>query len=140
MTFHLIESTEGCSMSFYEWCFFFFRIYAETRNNGNERKICTTWLQQRFWFRPCDAKVSTFMIEKFCRCFSHSFNVSVDFVSMFLICSMIISFPWLLSLWSFLLKYFQAGAALGFLTSSLWLLSLMLNGVCHLPTYCLSQI
>ena len=43
------------------------------------------------------------------------FNVSVDF--------------------SCLLKCLQAGIALGFLTSFLWLLSLMLNGVSDLATY-----
>ena len=53
---------------------------------------------------------------------------------MFLSCSMIMIFPWLLTSWLRLLKYLQAGIALGFLTSSLCLLSLMLNGVSDLLT------
>ena len=68
------------------------------------------------------------------------FNVSVDVVRMFLSCSMIMIFPWLLKSWSCLLKCLQTGIALGFLTSFLWLLSLMLNGVSYLPTYWMLQI
>ena len=118
----------------------YFRPYAETENNGGERKACMKWIQFRSCFRPSDAKVSSFIIQKFYRCFSLSFNVSVDVVRMFLSCSMIMIFPWLLKSWSCLLKCLQAGIALGFLTSFLWLLSLMLNGVSDLPTYWMLQI
>ena len=118
----------------------YFRPYAETENNGGERKDCMKWVQFRSCFRPSDAKVSSFIIQKFYRCFSLSFNVSVDVVRMFLSCSMIMIFPWLLKSWSCLLKCLQAGIALRFLTSFLWLLSLMLNGVSDLPTYWMLQI
>ena len=50
-----------------------------------------------------------------------------DVMRMFLSCSMMI-FSWLLKSWSCLLKCLQAGIALEFLTSFLWLLSLMLIG------------
>ena len=100
----------------------YFRPCAETKNNGGERKVCMKWIQFRSWFRRSGAKVS------------------VDVVRMFLSCSMIMIFPWLLKSWSCLLKSLQAGIALGFLTSFLWLLSLMLNGVSDLPTYWMSQI
>ena len=63
-----------------------------------------------------------------------------DVMRMFLSCSMIIIFSWLLKSWSCLLKCLQAGIALEFLTSFLWLLSLMLNGVSDLPTYWMLQI
>ena len=69
----------------------YFGPYAETKNNGGERKVCMKWIQFRSWFRPSGAKVSSFIIQKFSRCFSLSFNVSVDVVRMFLSCSMIIS-------------------------------------------------
>ena len=62
-----------------------------------------------------------------------------DVMRMFLSCSMMI-FSWLLKSWSCLLKCLQAGIALEFLTSFLWLLSLMLNGVSDLPTYWMLQI
>ena len=68
------------------------------------------------------------------------FNVSVDVVRMFLSCSMIIIFPWLLKSWWCLLECLQAGIALGFSTSFLWLLSLMLKGVSDLSTYWILQI
>ena len=60
---------------------------AETKNNGGERKVCIKWIQFRSWFRPSAAKVSSFIIQKFSRWFSLSFNVSVDVVPMFLSCS-----------------------------------------------------
>ena len=118
----------------------YFRLYAETKNNRGEQKVCMKRIQFRSWFRPSGAKVSSFIIQKFSRCFSLSFNVSVDVVRMFLSCSMIMIFPWLLKSWSCLLKCLQAGIALGFLTSFLWLLSLMLNGVSDLPSYWMLQI
>ena len=119
----------------------YFRLYAETKNNRGEQKVCMKRIQFRSWFRPSGAKVSSFIIQKFSRCFSLSFNVSVDVVQMFLSCySMIRIFPWLLRSWSHLLKCLQAEIALGFLTSFLWLLSLMLNGVSDLPTYWMLQI
>ena len=34
----------------------YFRPYAETENNGGERKACMKWVQFRFWFRPSGAK------------------------------------------------------------------------------------
>ena len=46
---------------------------------------------------------------------------------MFLSCSMIMNFPWLLKSWLCLLKCLQAAIALGFLTFSLWLLSLIVK-------------
>ena len=78
--------------------------YVETKNNGGERKVCMKWIQFRSWFRPTGAKVSSFIIQKFSRCFSLSFNVSVDVVRMFLSCFMIMIFPWLLKSWSCLLN------------------------------------
>ena len=102
----------------------YYRPYAETKNNGKEREVCMKWIQFRSWFRPRGAKVSSFIIQKFSRCFSLSFNASVDVVRMFLSCSMIMIFRWLLKSWSCLLKCLQAGIAFGFLTSFLWLLSL----------------
>ena len=51
------------------------------------------WIQFRSWFRPSGAKVSSFIIQKFCSCFSLSFNVSVDVVRMIFNCSMIMIFP-----------------------------------------------
>ena len=112
----------------------YFRPNAETKNNGSERKVCMKWIQFRSWIRPCGAKVSSFIIQKFSRCFSLSFSVSVDVVRMFLSCSMIMIYPWLLKSWLCLLKCLQTDIALGFLTSFQWLLSLMLNGVSDLPT------
>ena len=94
----------------------YFGPYAETKNNGDEQKVCMKWIQFRSWFRPSGIKVSSFIIQKFSRCFSLSFNVSVDIVQMFLSCSMIMIFPWLLKSWSWLLKCLQAGVVLGFLT------------------------
>ena len=79
------------------------------------------------WFRQSGAKAWSFIIQKFYGSFSPSFNVSVDTVQMFLSCSMVMIFLWFLKSWSCLLKCLQAGIALGFLTSFLWLLSLMLN-------------
>ena len=76
-------------------------------------------------FRPCGAKVSSFTIQKFSRCFSLSFSVSFIVVRVFLTNSMIMNFPWLLKSWCCLLKYSQTGIALEFLTSCLWLLSLI---------------
>ena len=118
----------------------YFVPYAETKNNEDEWKVCMKWIQFRSWFRPSGTKVSSFIIQKFSRCFSLSFNVSVDVVRMFLSCSMIMIFPWLLKSWSCLLKCLQAGIALGFLTSFLWLLSLMLNGVSDWPMYWMLQM
>ena len=118
----------------------YFRPYAETENNGGERKVCMKWIQFRFWFRPTGAKVSNFIIQKFSRYFNLSFNVSDDVVRMFLSCSIIMIFPWLLKSWLCLLRCWQGGIALEFLTSFLWLLSLMLNGVSDLPTYWMLQI
>ena len=69
-----------------------------------------------------------------------SFSVSVDDMRMFFSCSMIVIFSWLLKSWSCLLKCLQAGIALEFLTSFLWLLSLMLNGVSDIPTYWMLQM
>ena len=118
----------------------YLRPYEKMNKNGAEKKVCMKWIQFRSWFRPSGAKVSSFIIQKFSHCFSLSFNVSVDVMQMFLSCSMIMIFPWLLKSWSCLLKCLQAGIALGFLTSFLWLLSLMLNGVSDLPTYWMLQI
>ena len=83
---------------------------AQTKNNGGKWKICIKWP----WFSPSGAKASSFIVLKFSRCFSLSFNVSDAVVWMFLSCSMIMMFPWLLKLWSCLLKCLQAGIALGF--------------------------
>ena len=91
----------------------YFRPYAETKNNGSEREVCMKWIQFRSWFRPCGAKVSSFIIQKFSRCFSLSFNVSVDVVRMFHSCPMIMIFPWFLKSWSCLLKCLQAGRNIG---------------------------
>ena len=33
----------------------FFRPYAETKNNGSDRKVCITWLQFRSWLTPWGA-------------------------------------------------------------------------------------
>ena len=81
-----------------------FRPYAETENDGGERKVCMKWIEFRSWFRPSGTKISIFIIQKCSRCFSHYFNVSVDDVRIFLSCSMIIIFPWLLKSWSCLFK------------------------------------
>ena len=113
----------------------YFGPYAEMKNNGSERKVCMKWIQFRSWFRPSGAKVSSFIIQKFSCCFNLSFNVSVDVVRMFLTCSMIMIFPWLLKSRSCLLKCLKTGIALRFLKSFLWLLSLMLNGVSDLYIY-----
>ena len=120
--------------------FSYFRQYAETKNDRSEPEVCLKWIQFRSWFWPCGAKVSSFIIQKFSRCFSLSFNVSVDVMRMFLSCSMIMIFPWLLKPWSCLLKCLQVGIALGFLIFFLWLLSLMLNGIFDLPTYWMLQM
>ena len=117
-----------------------FRPYAETKNNGGEWKVCMKWIQFRSWFKLSVAKVSSFIIQKFSRYFSLSFNVSVDIARMSLSYSIILIFPWLLNSWSRLLKCLQGGIALGFLTSLLWFLSLMLNGVSDFPTYWMLQI
>ena len=122
-------SAEWYLTSFYDWRQLFWTI-CRNKNNGGERKVCMKWIQFRSWFRPSEAKVSSFIIQKFSRSFSLSFNVSVDVVvQIFLSCSMITTFPWMLKAWSCLLKCLQAGIALGFLTSFLRLLSLMWNGV-----------
>ena len=73
----------------------YFRPYVEMKNNEGERKVCMKWIQFRSWFRRSGAKVSRLIIQKFSRCFSLPFNVSVDVVRMFLSCSMIMIFPWL---------------------------------------------
>ena len=39
-----------------------FGPYAETKNDGSERKVCIKWIQFRSWFRPSGAKVSNFII------------------------------------------------------------------------------
>ena len=67
--------------------------YAETENNGGERKVYVKWIQFRSWLRPSGAKISSFIIQRFSRCFSLSFNFSVDVVRVFLSCSIIIIFP-----------------------------------------------
>ena len=72
---------------------------AELKNNGGERKVCVKWIQFRPWFRPCGAKVSSFIIKKIFHRFSLSFNVSVDVVRTFLSCSLIMNFPWLIKSW-----------------------------------------
>ena len=118
----------------------YFGPYAETKNNGGERKVCMKWIQFRSCFRLSGAKVSSFIIQKFSHCFNLSFNVSVDVARIYFRCSMIMIFPCLLKSWSYLLKCLQAGTALGFLTSFLLLLSLMLNGVSDMPTYWMLQI
>ena len=115
----------------------YFRPYTGTKNN---LKVCMKWIQFRYWFRPCGAKVSSFIILRFFCCSSLSFNVSVDVMRMFLSRSMIMIFTWLLNSWLCLLKCLQPGIALGFLTTSLWLLSLMLNRVSDLPAYWMLQI
>ena len=33
----------------------FFRPYAETKNNGSDRKVCIAWLQFRSWLTPWGA-------------------------------------------------------------------------------------
>ena len=113
----------------------YFRPCVETKTNSSERKVCIKSIQFRSWFSPGGAKFSSSIIQRFSRCFSLSFNVSVDFVLMFLKFSIIMNFHWLLKSWSYLLKCLQAGIALGFLKSFLGLLSLMLNDVSELPTY-----
>ena len=118
----------------------YFRPHAETKNNGGEWKVCMKWIQFRSWFKPSGAKVSSFIIQKFFRCFSLSFNVSADIARMFLSYPMILIFPWLLNSWTCLLKCLQGGIALRFLTSFLWSLRLMLNGVSDFPTYWMLQI
>ena len=72
----------------------YFRLYAETKHNRGERKVFMKWIQFRSWFRPSDAKVSSFIIQKFSCCFRLSFNVSADSARMFLSCSMIMIFLW----------------------------------------------
>ena len=78
----------------------YFKLYAETKNNGSEREVFMKKIQFRPWLRPCGSKVWSFIIQKFSRYFSLSFNVSNDAVRMFLSCSMIVIFPWLLKSWS----------------------------------------
>ena len=56
------------------WCHIatdvsYFRPYRETKNNRGERKVFMKWIQFRSWFRLSGAKVSTFIIQKFSRCF-----------------------------------------------------------------------
>ena len=85
----------------------YFGPYAETKNNGSERKVCMKWIQFRSWFRPFGAEVSSLIIQKFSSCFSLSFNASVDVVGMFLSCSMMMIFLWLLRSWSCLLKCYS---------------------------------
>ena len=114
--------------------------YAETKYNGGERKVCMKWIQFRSWFRPSGVKASSFIIQKFYGSFSLSFNVSVDAVWMFLSCSIVMIFLGFLKPRPCLLKCLQAGIALGFLTSFLWLLSLMLNGISDFPTNWMLQI
>ena len=70
-----------------------FRPYVEKKNNGSEQNVCILWLQFRYWFKPYGAKVSSFIIQKFSRCFSLSFNISVDVVLMFLSSTLIMNFP-----------------------------------------------
>ena len=103
----------------------YFKTYAETKNNGREQKVCIIWLQFSSWFRPYDAKVSSFIIQKFSNSLSLSFNFSVDVVVMLLSCSMMMNSPGLLKPWSCLLKCLQADVTLGFLISFLWFLSLI---------------
>ena len=43
----------------------YFRPYAETKNNGVEQTVCMKWIQFRSWFRPCDANVSSFIIQNY---------------------------------------------------------------------------
>ena len=113
---HFQEICRICDLQVLKDIWHYFGPYAETKNNGDEQKVCMKWIQFRSWFRPSGIKVSSFIIQKFSRCFSLSFNVSVDIVQMFLSCSMIMIFPWLLKSWSWLLKCLQAGVVLGFLT------------------------
>ena len=137
---HFQEICRICDLQVLKDIWHYFGPYAETKNNGDEQKVCMKWIQFRSWLRPSGNKVSSFIIQKFSHCFSLSFNVSVDVVWIFLSCSMIMIFPWLLKSWSCLLKCLQAGITLGFLASFLWLLSLMLNGVSDWPTYWMLQM
>ena len=57
-----------------------FRAYAETKNNGGERKVCMKWIH---FFRSSDAKVSGFIIQRF-SCCCHLLVDKLDF-SVFLI-------------------------------------------------------
>ena len=61
----------------------YFRPCVETKTNSSERKVCIKSIQFRSWFSPGGAKFSSSIIQRFSRCFSLSFNVSVDFVLMF---------------------------------------------------------
>ena len=56
----------------------YFKPYAEIKNNEGEKKVCMKWILFKSWFRPGGAKVSSFIIQKFSRYFSLSFNVSVS--------------------------------------------------------------
>lgn len=44
----------------------YFKLNAETKNNGGEWKVCIAWLQFRSWFRPYVGKVSKFIINCCC--------------------------------------------------------------------------
>ena len=66
------------------------------KDNESERKVRMKWIQFRPWFKPCGTEVSSFIIQKFCCCFSHSFNVPFDVVRKFLSCSTTMIFPRLL--------------------------------------------
>ena len=70
----------------------YFRPYAETKSNGGEQKVCMKWIHFRPCFKPSVAKVSSFIIQKFSRCFSFAFNFSVDVERMFLSCFIIKTF------------------------------------------------
>ena len=113
----------------------FLRPYPETKNNSSEQIVCIIWPQYMSWFIPSGTSVSSFMTQTFSRCFGLSSKFSDDIVRIFLSCSMIMNFLWFLKLWSCLLKCLPAGIGLGFLTSFLWLLTLILNGVSDLPMY-----
>ena len=107
-------SIEDYLTLFYNWRQFL-RSHPETKNNGSEQTVCIIWLRlglgsdhvvwksQVLWSRSFFTVLVFLLMSQLMLC-------------MFLSCSMIMNFPWLLKPWSCFLKCLQAGIALGFLT------------------------
>ena len=71
------------------------RSYAETKNNGSERKVCKLWLQFRSWFRHVMLKSQVLWFRSFLALLVFLLMSQLT-PGMFLGCSMIINFLWLL--------------------------------------------
>ena len=98
------------------------------------KKTCTLWISLNSWFKPY---VSSILIQTFSLSLSLYSRISVHDEVVFLICSIIANFLYVLKSWLDKLKCLQAGIALGSLMSFPWLFNLTWIGVLDFPTYCI---